>query len=92
MSSVVARSTIAAVGMPPVQKNASIEPSRIAWADSPTPRPRLWMSSSGSSPAAFSRRRPMISAPEPGEPTDTVLPFMSSIESIPEPAFATTCV
>ena len=34
----------------------------------------------------------MISAPEPGEPTETVLPFMSSIESMPESSLATTCV
>ena len=88
----VARSVTAAVGTPPDQKNASIEPSRIACADSPTPRPRLWMSSSGSSPATSIIRSAMISVPEFGAPTETVLSFRSSIDSMPESALTTTCV
>ena len=86
MSSVVATSTTAAVGTPPDQKNASIEPSRSAWADSPTPSPRLAMSSSGSSPAAAISRSAITSVPELGEPTETVLPLRSSIVSMPESA------
>ena len=92
MSSVVARSVTAPVGTPPDQKNASIEPSRIAWTDSPTPSPRLAMSSSGSRPATSSRRSAITSVPEPGEPTETVLSRRSSSFSMPESALTTTCV
>ena len=88
----VERSVMAAVGTPPDQKNASIEPSRIAWADSPTPSPRLEMSSSGSRPATSIIRSAMISVPEFGAPTETVLPLRSSIDSMSESALTTTWV
>ena len=50
------------------------------------------MSSSGSSPATSISRSAMISVPEFGAPTETVLPFRSSIDSMPESALTTTCV
>ena len=92
MSSVVARSVTAPVGTPPDQKNASIDPSRSACVDSPTPSWRFVMSSSGSRPATSSSRSAITSVPEPGEPTDTVRPRMSSIVSIPESALTATWV
>jgi hypothetical protein len=92
MSSVVTRSVTAPVGTPPDQKKPSIDPSRSAWTDSPTPSWRLVMSSSGSRPATSSRRRAITSVPEPGDPTEIVLPTMSSIVSMSESALTTTWV
>ena len=80
----VARSVIAPVGRPPDHTNASIEPSRSAAADSPTPIARRVTSSSGSTPATSISRRPITSVPELGAPIETVLPRRSSIVAIPE--------
>ena len=79
MSSVVARSVIAPVGRPPDHTKASIEPSRSAAVDSPTPIARRVTSLSGSRPATSISRSPITSVPELGAPIETVLPFRSSI-------------
>jgi hypothetical protein len=92
MSSVVVRSVIAPVGTPPDQKKASIEPSRSAATDSPTPSPLAEMSSSGSSPATASRRFAITSVPEFGEPIETLCPRRSSSVRMPESAIVATCV
>ena len=83
---------IAPVGRPPDHTKASIEPSRSAALDSPTPIARRVTSASGSSPATSISRRPITSVPELGAPIETVLPLRSSICSIPESFLATTCV
>ena len=46
----------------------------------------------GSIPAASKIRSAMISVPELGAPTDTRLPFRSSIDLMPEFPLATTWV
>ena len=53
MPGVCARSRMAAVGRPPLQKNASILPSFSASADCATPRLCFWISVAGLMPTAF---------------------------------------
>ena len=83
MPGVAARSWIAAVGTPPLQKNASTLPSFSAPADSAALSWCRVMSFRGSSPAAARTRSAMSSVPLPGDPTDTTRPFRSATRLIP---------
>ncbi len=83
---------MAAVGTPPLQKNASSLPSFSAPADSATLNACREMSLRGSSPAAANTRSAMSSVPLPGDPTEMTFPFRSAIRRMPRLALTTTCV
>ena len=92
MPGLCARSWTAAVGRPPLKKNAATLPSFNAPADSDAPSPWRVTSRSGSSPAALSTRKAMTSVPLPGDPVDTVLPRRSATLAMPVDAVVTMCV
>ena len=76
--------------MPPLQKKASILPSRSAPTDCEAPR--LWrrMSCAGFTPAASRMRNALISVPLPGAPVETMRPARSGTARMPVPSSVTT--
>ena len=92
MPMVLVRSRSEAVGMPPVQKNASILPSLRASTDALTLSPCRRRSRSASRPAAFSSRTAITSVPLPGEPVDTTLPRRSVTRLMFLPSSVAICV
>ena len=83
---------MAAVGNPPLQKNASILPSLSASADSRGAEPLPLTSFAGSRPAADSSRSAVTSVPLPGDPVDTVWPRRSATRRMPDDASVTIWV
>ena len=86
---VEAKSRTDPVGMPPLQKNASILSSFRASTDCAAPKLCLRMSASGFRPTASSTRRAVISVPLPGAPVDTMRSRRSVTDSMPLPSRVT---
>ena len=86
------RSSTAAVGTPPFQKNASSLPSFMASTACDTLRLCGRMSRAGSSPAVARMRSASTADPAPGGPVDTTLPFRPATDVMPLSPRTTRCV